>query len=431
MKNRAVSIAPWILLAIFLTASTVYPPKLIWTDELAHFAIGAFDRFFDALLAALHAIRYGQSHNQTAVHMMVDWGMLRMFGASAFWMRFPSLVSFAWILLAAGLAFQRWNLPARWKFLGFLALGFNPWLREQAYEARPYLPFAAGMMGTWVFLTADPISRKRAWFRLFGALSLLLASTIHPYFGPYLAVLCLFLFMTRKGGRLQDVFEWKWILASSLLYLFIGKVTWLSREMHFTWDPFQWIGHGFSAVRVFFSAHLQALASMKTVFLAAVVGAFILSFRNPRFRSFRNSEAFHWFALAFFLSLALSLSSYWNGYWILQRQWIASIALANIALPGLGYGMERALERRFPKRLLLLVVGVGILFSATRELKQFTQGLRDGWPHLSDQEAPNVLNEMNRNVDAGGEVWGRFRTYYDWPSPEEGWDWRNKSSVTR
>ena len=87
-----------VALAIALVLySDRYP---IWRVRFLHFALGALPGGGDAWQVIRETV-LTFNFNQTGIYMMADFWLLKLFGASAFALRLPSLLSAAWLLIAA------------------------------------------------------------------------------------------------------------------------------------------------------------------------------------------------------------------------------------------------------------------------------------------------------------------------------------------
>jgi len=134
--------------------------------------------------------------------------------------------------------------------------------------------------------------------------------------------------------------------------------------------------------------------------------------------------------LALVLSSVLSLISLSNSYWILPRQWVASLALVPIGLVWLLLEVTKSLRltHNFLARMfavasvaLILTFGVNRLWNQWQvtqsEINQFNE-----WqasvvldearikPQPATNEEWTIL--ANNNVIVGGEVWPELAAYY-------------------
>ena len=93
----------------------------IWIDEFLHFALGAFPSPADAWQVIRRSI-LSFNFNQTGIYMMADFWLLKLFGASAFALRLPSMLSAAWLLVSAASLFAVRGFGNLWKLAAVLAI---------------------------------------------------------------------------------------------------------------------------------------------------------------------------------------------------------------------------------------------------------------------------------------------------------------------
>lgn len=78
----------------------------IWIDEFLHFALGSQLSTADAW-ATIRATVRGINFGQTGAYMIADYWLLKLFGASAFWLRLPSIASALFMALATIIFFTQ------------------------------------------------------------------------------------------------------------------------------------------------------------------------------------------------------------------------------------------------------------------------------------------------------------------------------------
>ena len=74
--------------------------KPIWYDELVHYCLGGFSSV-DSAWHALKPTLKDMNHGQTGFYLMLDYFLLKLFGASSFALRLPSILSALWLLASA------------------------------------------------------------------------------------------------------------------------------------------------------------------------------------------------------------------------------------------------------------------------------------------------------------------------------------------
>jgi len=220
--------------------------------------------------------------------------------------------------------------------------------------------------------------------------------------------------------------DWPVLLVAALLYVGVGALTWLRGTPDFGYDPFQILGSRETTIDLFWRDHLGLISGYRgwiLPFMILVVAVLALN----RFRGVLSLVApVALGALALGTSVAVSAASYLNDYWIIERQWVAGIALFAVAvvwftadiftsaagglrwisaLPGVAVG-------------LVVVQGlVGVWESQTDQLASYAeqqeqiaadsrsleQLVSDGadWPYIG-----------NVNISRGGEVWPVFTEWY-------------------
>ncbi len=425
MTSRAAVVAIGLCVVVFSTLLG----KDIWTDEVLHFALGSLD----STLEAWKTICRSQdiNHGQTGIYMILDYWLLKLFGASRFWLRFPSFLSGFLLVFAAVHFFRGYKISPRWQIWGLLALYAQKWLMTFVGEARPYLPLAATAVAALAYYSRASDERGDRATRFLGYSGVLIGSIMHPYFAVcwgFSALLGYLLVAKRKNERPSVVSLWRHLnvplcLLGSALYFGVGQFTWLSHKFGGGLDPFEYVGHGAQFFRVFVNAHFGFMGRLGMVgflLLALFLGFFLSRQKGPRFiigQICAGPGAL--MAGAFFLSLFVSWASWRSGYWILQRQWIVSFALVPIAATWLLANVESRLPLKFRSiffgltLVVILFQGAPWLLENVSSAKlQFTRKPRS----YSEGAAPRTTDEFvviaNANCDQGGPVWPIFKKFY-------------------
>jgi hypothetical protein len=208
----------------------------------------------------------------------------------------------------------------------------------------------------------------------------------------------------------------------------------MPRQPHLTLDPFKYIGNALLYNVIF--CHFEFLfgtarPSRAIILIFAALGAgaiTILALARSSCRSLLSPLALIFGALL--LSGVLSLMSYHAHYWILQRQWVASIALACVGTVWLcAVGAELLPARA--RRSAGIAVAIFAAFRAeaavvaqfqrtdTWHAEQSTIALNAGHVSLDQlrpagDEAANAewVALANQNVLVGGPVWPIFQRFY-------------------
>lgn len=419
-------------LAILLLRTDAKGP--IWIDEFLHFAMGAYDSTTSAW-QVVRETTVGVNHGQTGVYMMLDYWLLKGFGASAVALRLPSLLSAAWLLLSAAAVIRYRGFPPGWQCLALLSLAAQSQVMQLSAEARPYIPLAAASMGTLAYYLAREERRHTFPIRVLGWGSILLGTLMHPYFALYWLLLFSFAHLVKIGdGTLRP--GWRSLFrhvnpplscVGAFAFFAAGALTWLRGGPVFKFDPFEWLKRGDLLSSAVNSSHLEFLGIpfLRLAFLA-VCGLCPLLFLIPgrlRQRIGPLVPPALLVIMALSISAFLSYLSWRRDYWILPRQWVASVAVVPIGIVWLAGMLSRGLRLILPWGALLMALGLGTLFcwsayqSHQNTLKVSAAAAGPGAP--ADHEGGKVpenpdewVTLANRNLVEGGPVWLIFKKYY-------------------
>ena len=442
--------ASWLAIAALAIGATALHGSFgrpLWIDEFLHFALGSFRSTGEAW-DTIYSTTVTVNHGQTGVYMMIDYGLLQLFGASPSALRLPSLVS-ALLLFWGAVALLRFReLGPPWQVLVVVALFSNAALMYFAGEARPYMPLAAASTGALAYYLAPPPLRSRFSVRALGFVSISWGALIHPYFSLYWLTACLFAYGVALANR-TVVPGWRSFLSHAsirlsalgmVLYFTMGALTWLRGGPAFRFDPFYYLKRD-QLVHEFIGCHVNFLAGdarrsvLLIVFaLAPVVVAF--SPRRWRERLLPLLAPSILLVLALALSVLIGWLAYRRNYWVLTRQWVASMALATVSVVWLWGELARAAGRvHRALGLAVLVLSVACVVPRGGEvLRERAQSFRSylaertaptGEPSPADTAPDPSGNDgwvalANANVRAGGPVWTVFRRYYEgsaWAHP--------------
>ena len=410
------------------------PGKDIWIDEFCHFCFGAYTTSGSAWNAIRASIAGGLNHGQTGAYLMADYFLLRIFGASAFWLRFPSLLATGLLFWAAQHLFELWKLPLKWRIFGCLLIFNQPWITNQIAEARPYMPLAATSLGVLAYYLTPYSNRSQLKTRLLGAISIILGALFHPYFAVYWLFACVFSFfvISRGPDEIHD-FEKPFIQSfvqhanpilsfpGVIAYFGIGAMTWMPHMIHMNFDPFEWIGHRSAAVKMFLGSHIQFMWPLNGAFLALTLlagAAMFFPSLRARFSALKGPSAL--IVSSLLISALLSYQSYRVHYWILQRQWIASIALLTVGSIWFAYAVSTLLPKRgrlLWTALFFSFVGVHSAMIAEKNIQKiydvYTHPKFDKFHGKPPPDPDPGVDLANLNVIQGGPVWPVFRKFYD------------------
>ena len=414
----------------------------IWIDEFVHFALGSHRSTAEAWQSISETVPTF-NHGQTGVYMLVDYWLLQLGGANLFLLRLPSMLAGA-LLLASVIHIAE---EKRFGLLGtlflFACLFAQKNLMNYAGEARPYFPLAAATVGTLAFYLV-PRERRGFLTNTLGIASIAVGVAFHPYFPLYWLSVAAFGFLTHTRPTISLDCARAFLrhcnlsisIPATIAYFTLAKFTWLRGSPEFNLDPFQWIkGDGLLAAFTSIS-HFQFLGHFWREALL-VIAICALGFAVPRLRvhpSYRKLAApILLIALALALSLAVSAISYHRHYWILPRQWVASMALSCIGF--VWFAIELAAFLCTTARLLgfAIYLALGfVLFPLIAKIDKDKQADRNALltaiiadrtnppPSAPPVEIPRDNDEWvalaNANISAGGDVWPIFRRFYARPN---------------
>lgn len=430
---RRESVGLFALSMILLLIGAMFGRPL-WIDESLQFALAGFDRpseAWRAFVGAMDSISMGQ----TGAYFMADFFLLKLFGASSFWLRFPSYVAGGFLFASAISLLGIWGVTGWWRAWALVALFCQPWVADFLCEARSYMPLAAAVIATYAYYALPVEDRGRIWPRVLGAGGVLVGALFHPYFSVYWAFVCLFAFAEKcHAGQAKPTLRaftrhcnLALCASGALVYFGLGSMTWMTHQPKMTFDPFQWVPKQFSVGRYLFATHFLFLKKLKTpmAILFVAVGAMLLA--SPRkWKQDRRDllSAIGLVLCALLVSALLSYMSYRSRYWILERQWIASIALVTLATARFSSALSRRLDSR--ARAIWVAVLFGFLAvvsagTASYKVKTVIDWHRHredfaGWDERRPAPAEHdngAWEKLSRaNIASGGRVWPVFRKYY-------------------
>jgi hypothetical protein len=446
--SRALHVAARILpflLALYVVLLQASYRRPLWIDEVTHFVFGAEPSTTEAWALFL-SIASTIQHGHTGTYIMLDYWLLNFIGIDPLYLRLPSILSGLFVFLASIILFRTLGFSVLWQIILVLALCGQHMLLYFLAEARAYIPIAAASVGLLLFYVAYPkYPTRRAWL-LLGVVSALLGASMHPYFAVYWPAVCLVAYVhrlatTEEPASLRGLilFSRPWLVALGAgLYLLLAALTWLRGHPTFNFDPFQWLRPGgtfsyftdFSHTQFLHGRYLRAL-----VFTAIVVLGAILIPARLRGRMGRLWAPILLMVLSIAISLLLGWISYRVNYWILPRQWVASVALFAIGTVWLWAEAAKACSRLSPLLgLTAAAIAASLVFGQAAEIHR-TRLAEWRAQRAEPSQAPSAAdcvpvtrldtsgmtndqrNEVfvelaNRNVACGGHVWPVFRRYY-------------------
>lgn len=410
----------------------LYSPltKPLWIDEFLHFALGSHhstSEAWNSIVTSIPTI----NHGQTGVYMMLNYWTMKLFGANLFLLRLPSLLSAAFMILSYSRIALRLKFGPLWLSVLFLFIIFQTNLISYANEARPYMPLAAATAGVLAFYMVRS-SERNLVDRCWGAIAIGLGVISHPYFAVYWFMLALFTFF--QQGIPRKAFVKAFLkhcdllisVPATLVFFGLAKFTWLLGSPEFHMDPFFWIRPAGILNTFMQLAHFQFLGPF-WITLIVMASVYITLLLYP---GLRNSDSFRQIfsplcliLCALAISALLGYVSYLRDYWVLPRQWMASMGLCCFAVTWLLVSVSRWLRTLWSplQSIPLLVILLGVAPSeGTRVHNERVRAWAPTDPVQMDisarENVPKNNDEWvalaNANLHEGGPVWLVFREYY-------------------
>lgn len=433
-------ILPVCIVSVLLFASIGRP---VWIDEFLHFAFASFDTTSLAWNAITHSTS-NVNHGQTGIYMLVNYWLLKIFGADVLALRAPSLICAVLLCYFSALVIRVRGYGLAWQVFAIFIMFCQSELMYFSGEARPYLPLATASVGTLLYYLASPVQRAKTTISFVGWFSVLLGVFMHPYFSIYWLMIAAFGFWAswfndEQRLTIKNIAKYLNIplcLIGTVIYFALASQTWLTGSPEFDRDPFQFMhkselyylfiwqhttflgpnsgGEGFLIVNLISLVIFSLLPERITKIVKPIIPPIILIY------------------LAFSISILLSFLSYYQNYWILTRQWVASIALVAIGFSWLCAETMSLLIRVFPnknQRPMHFIIFFSLIFYCGQENQPKTKAL---WTELTKQLkivttqpkknppvqiacpiSPETWTQLaNQNLEEKTPVWGIFKFYY-------------------
>ena len=427
----------WISGAVILLAyAGLWRP--IWFDEFLHFAMGGMT--FEYALKTIDYTTIEVNHGQTGVYMLLDWVLLQIFGANALVLRLPSLLSAA-LLLAAAVTFLRLRgFSYGWQYLVLLSFAGHTALMFFTGEARPYMPLAAASVAVLAYYQYGIDNRRRPWPLILGISGVIGGALFHPYIVYMIALLLPFsIWMAVRDGRiswsLKPVIRFMnlpLLITSGVLFLAIGQLTWMRRVLSFGYGPLDMMGNSWSAtIRRGIVNHF-ANQTTPWFWVAGLALVTFIAIALTRFKvSSRIVPPLVLISIGVLSSVAVSALSALRTYWILERQWVAGIALVVVGSVWFFaelWSSSRVRHQQVLKIPVYIFVAVTLISSivsltaqaritsqdrvAYAEFRQETRGEAELQPEPVNDDAGYVY-AANVNAARGGPVWTMYVDWYD------------------
>ena len=417
-------------------------------DEFVYFVAGSLS--FSEILSVIHETTTNVNQGVTGAYMFSDWALLQVFGAADWALRLPSLI-FGAMFLVYSLIFLRH------KGIGVFGLTLFPiFLLTQELvmhyvgEARTYMPLVAAVVGLLTYYSANEAWRRSPAGRATGWSSALIGVLFHPYIALYWPAVLLFGYWTQHRGQprerrtIHSIVRWSnpaMVITGVVIYTAIALSTWARGRATAFVDPFNFLPGPLPIeilVQNFYAFIPMAAAVTAAVALVvSAIAVFVSSDRTQRRQTFSMiAEPLVLFIVAFVFALIVSLSSIAADFWIFPRQWIASTALAALAIYWGGFLLYQRARASSPARgritatllsAAVVIAAAGVATQQVADLREWAARFPAVQPDRSslaqDLERAVTLSDAEWmeysqvNLDQGGPVWPEFRSYYldtDW-----------------
>lgn len=417
-------------------------------DEFVYFVAGSLT--FLELISVIQETTTNVNQGVTGAYLLSDWALMQIFGASDWALRLPSLL-FGALFILYSLTFLRH------KGIGAFGLTLFPvFLLTQELvmhyvgEARTYMPLAASAIGLLTYYSANDEWRRSLAGRATGWSAALIGVLFHPYIALYWPAVLLFGYWTqhrgekRKKGTALSIVRWSnpaMVITGVVIYTAIALSTWARGRATAFVDPFTFLPAPLPIEILVqnlyaFTPPVAGVAGAVALLVSAIA-VFVPADRARRKQAFRVLvEPAVLFIVAFGLALIVSLSSIAADFWIFPRQWIASTALAGLAIFWGGFLLLQRARDRSPARgtITASLLSAAVVIAAAGVASQQVTDLRT-WATRTVAEQPDrssLAEDLERvgtlsdgewmeysqvNLDQNGPVWPEFRSYYldtDW-----------------
>jgi len=263
---------------------------------------------------------------------------------------------------------------------------------------------------------------------------------MHPYMVYMIAILLSFsVWVAVRDGRItwsvRGVIRFAnpiLICAGAVLFLVVGQLTWMRRVLHFDYDPLAMLGNSWTyaidrAVVEHFADPTTSWMWIAGLALLTLIGLAVVRFHCSRDILPPLVLVF----VGFFSTAIVSALSAMRTYWILERQWVAGIAIVTVGsvwffaemLRSSRVSRSRALA--LPAYIFVAVTLVSAGFTSVGQARvmndkreayaQFRDETR-----IKDELRPAQVNDdtgytyaANVNIARGGPVWTMFIDWYN------------------
>ena len=447
-RSRVIGIAVYSLLCLLVLIAYSSWNRPLWYDEVQYFVLGSLGSTGD-VLAVIHETTPNVNQGQTGAYMLVEYWSLSLFGAHLWVARLPSLLFGIYFLAASAVFLRGRQVPWAGVWAFAVLLFGQQTLMYFVGEGRTYMPLAAAVVGLLAYYFIPREERRRIGPRVLGWSAVLIGVTFHPYFAAYWPAILIFA-AAAQSSPLRNLVEFAnpaLVSVGASIFFLVGFTTWLqgtaSKE---DLDPYYWLGDElWRAIPAQLFQWIYVNRVLIVIFGLLVLALIAMTCRTRE--AFRETLRRAWppvalVGLAVTVVALIALISLQQGYWIIPRQWVASIALASIGVVWFLSVMIKRVHELSGSRPSWVAAGVaGVVIAASAAdpaLRQWNQ--LNSW---SVQQQSIVVTEMaeredlaswtsgfgrgdtdpwnesewvlfaNANARRGGDVWPEFRQYYE------------------
>jgi hypothetical protein len=433
----------------------------IWIDEYLQIAFAAFEpqSLVGAFVNSMQTGAGGWTNfaGSGFFYSAVQYPGLQIDNLAALAIRFPSQLAALGLLLAGAYFIKSRGFSFVWQVLVVFALAGSLFLMYYGGEARSYMGLALGGVLALIIASKETTTPNAA-FTFFALVVVILASANHTYFFVYLFTLSFFYLATslyEKGVATLRTYAWRFLI--SLLLVSFGVTFILSPfgplgfVQEFDYDPFQFMSPEGGLMQVLADTHVQFLpipAQLSVFFWVALCGALLVA-AVLRFRTGGGKVVLGralgpplmLMVVAMALSGFLSLVAWRQGYWILNRQWVASLALVPIGTVWFLAALYTYLKPRVKWAAYGLAAASFLVIGAMAAYRLYSQvgalqsyaataaEYREKYAGVTIADSQRLYDELgpveaaNVNIYLGGPVWPVFSCFY---GCEEGYQDRSR-----
>ena len=447
-RSRVIGIVVYSLLCLLVLITYSSWNRPLWYDEVVFFVLGGFGSTGD-VLSVIHETTPNVNQGQTGAYMLAEYWSLSLFGAHLWAARLPSMLFGIYFLVASAVFLRGRRVPwvGLWAF-AVLLFGQQT-LMYYVGEGRTYMPLVAAVVGVLAYYFVPPEERHRIGPRVLGWSAVLIGVTFHPYFAAYWPAIVIFAAAAQSFPlrKLVQFANPALVAVGASVFLVVGFMTWLQGTATTEdLDPYFFLGDElWRAIPAQLFQWIYVNRVLIVIFGVLVLALVVLTCRTRE--AFRETVERAWppvalVGLAIAVAALTALISLQQGFWIIPRQWVASIALASIGVVWFLSVMIKRVHEIVGVRPSWVAAGIaGVVIAASAinpALRQWDQ--LNSW---SAQRQSIVVTEVaeredlsswvsgfdrgdtdpwdesewvrfaNANVFRGGDVWPEFREYYE------------------